>query len=100
MKGAIAVSSSLNDRQPQVAVPAELLFGQLQNVTAEPPCATVLTPEDGVLLYRDQESNGGLKWQEVLRRFLHGEPAMLREAERVLQEEGENLIALEILNDR
>jgi len=100
MKGAIAVSSSLNDRQPQVAVPAELLFGQLQNVTAEPPCATVLTPEDGVILYRDQESNGGLKWQEVLRRFLHGEPAMLREAERVLQEEGENLIALEILNDR
>lgn len=95
MKGAIAVSSSLTDRQPQVAVPAELLLGRLTG--AEHPWATVLTPEGGLLLYRDQETNGGLKWQEVLRHFLRGQNALLREAERVLQEEKESLTALEIL---
>lgn len=95
MKGAIAVSSSLTDRQPQVAVPAELLLGRLTG--AENPWATVLTPEGGLLLYRDQETNGGLKWQEVLRHFLRGQNALLREAERVLQEEKESLTALEIL---
>ncbi|CAK8985296.1 unnamed protein product [Durusdinium trenchii] len=101
MKGVVPVSSCLDDRHPQVAVPMELLFGlESRNERDVPsPWATVLTPNSGWLLYRDQEMNGGLKWQEVLREGLHSaQPALLREAEQVLQEEHETLTALEILD--
>lgn len=59
-----------------------------------------ITPSKGLLLYQDQapemhlasafseERNGGMSWQEGLRKFFEGEPALGREAERLLSEAG------------
>ncbi|CAJ1390937.1 unnamed protein product [Effrenium voratum] len=94
MKGAVAVSSSLSDRAVKLALPLALLRGDAPDAA---PLAALLTPESGLLLYRDQELNGGLKWQEALQRFLGDQPALLREARKHLSEEGEHLMTLEIL---
>eukprot|EP00930_Biecheleria_cincta_P085999 TRINITY_DN75372_c0_g1_i1.p1 TRINITY_DN75372_c0_g1~~TRINITY_DN75372_c0_g1_i1.p1 ORF type:complete len:686 (-),score=128.96 TRINITY_DN75372_c0_g1_i1:50-1867(-) len=85
-KGPAAVSSTDAEGLPRLALPAALLFGQTDPELAnECPLAAVLTAEDGMLLYANEQHNGDMPWPQALRRFLGDDhPSLAKEAERVL----------------
>eukprot|EP00931_Biecheleriopsis_adriatica_P026434 TRINITY_DN16091_c0_g1_i1.p1 TRINITY_DN16091_c0_g1~~TRINITY_DN16091_c0_g1_i1.p1 ORF type:complete len:1067 (+),score=221.93 TRINITY_DN16091_c0_g1_i1:79-3279(+) len=91
-QGSSAVSAagpSAESGRPQLALPMSLLFPGVDGDRTGPadvlPLATLLTPEDGVVLYASKENNGNLEWPEALQRFFGDEmPLLSREAEKVL----------------
>lgn len=89
INASVLAGTSDVSRRPRIAMPRVLLFPDgtsRMNERSVLPFASLLSDDDGLLLYQDKELNGGIHWKQALGSFFHADndSAVLREAERVL----------------